>query len=212
MTPDDEIAALLHEVETGKRREIERLGIPPWENEAEVARVANQRITVEEYSEFLVGLISSGYFQTSDEPFVFNPPTEMEWSPGLPGFENWTEWDEFADALRSGRKKEVARLAGVLKQYSETPKEIRELLCDFLQGKNPAPRRRPNNQITPYPSWELQALKYCERLEPTLRDMFLPEQKPKAVKLRAKKIAAAKYEVTVDDMERVRNLPKSRRR
>jgi hypothetical protein len=211
MTRDDEISALLRVLEAEKRREIEQLVIPSWDNEAEVDRAANQRIHVEAYSEFCESLICSGHYQRSGEPFVFMPDLEMEW---LPHFEddlatNWTKWDDFADALRSGRKKEVARLAHLLRK-NPPPKRILDLIADFLQEKNKAPANRPP-KVDARPSNEMWALKYYQLLRLALRDMY-PTQKASEVRRRAKKIAAATYKVTLDDLKRLTSVPKSKRR
>jgi hypothetical protein len=212
MTRDDKIAALLRELEAEKRRSIDQLGVPPWENEVEVARVAEQRIVVEEYSEFCSGLISSGYFQTSDEPFVFIPPIELEWQPDLPEDFNYnrTELDDFAAALESGRKKEVARLAFLLRK-GPPPQRVLNLIADDYEGKIKTSPNRPPGPVRALPSRELKALMFSERLQSTLRDMF-PTHKRNAVKGRAKKIAAAKYAVTVDALEDLIRQGKSRRR
>jgi hypothetical protein len=211
MKRDDEITSLLRNLEAKTRGKIEQLGIPSWHQKTKVARVADQRIMVEEYSKFCSGLISSGYFQNGDEPFVFMPPTETEWFPDFPSLDpNWTQWDDFAEALRSGRKKKVAVLAEVLRGLISPPKHILELTADFLQGKNKVPTNRPPNPVCTQPSREMWALKYYERLEPTLRDMF-PTQYANAVALRAKQIAAARFKVTVDDLKKLASKSKRRR-
>jgi hypothetical protein len=203
MTRDDEIAALLRELEAEKRREIDRLGIPPWENEAEVARVAEQRIMVKEYSNFCAGLISSGHLPNT---FVFNPPIEMEWWPDAPeGFDhNNLQWNAFVDALRSGRKKEVARLASYIRETREQvfyppPRHVFELMLDFLGEKINSSANRPPGSMMPSRARALTALPYHERVLAELHDMFPNND---AVRRRARKIAATKYNVTVNDLER----------
>jgi hypothetical protein len=190
------------------------LGIPPWENEVEVARVAEQRIMVKEYCKFCADLISTGHFQNSDEPFVFNPPIEMEWWPDAPeGCDlNNLHWIGFIDALKSGRKKEVASLASYIKEEREQvfyppPPHVFELMLDFIGGTIERPANRPPGSTLP--SRALTALKYCdEALSPELQDMF-PNH---AVRRQAKKIAAAKYTVTMEDLDRLIYRKKSRRR
>jgi hypothetical protein len=170
-------------------------------------------MVVEDFSEHCAGLISGGYFQRNGEAFVFNPPTDMEWSPIFPSLDpNWTPWDDLAEALRSGRTKEVATLIDLLRGPLHPPTYILDLVADFNQGKNKAPANRPAKVVyTRPPSLAMYALAYFERLQPVLRDMY-PTQRPSAITLQARQIACAEFGAKMDDLKALISLPKSRRR
>jgi hypothetical protein len=211
----EKFAAQFREYSAEKRREIDRLGVPPWEKEAEVARIAHQRIVIAYYFNLICR-------EPPISQFFFYPPISVhEWGqghdPADDEFDDELRWIDFLAALTSGHKIEVADLASNMlkaqeQAYHPPPRLVFESMLNFLSGKI---KGRSGLKV---PSRALNAVEYSKLLLAELRDMFpkhkYREHKVKAndLKRQAKKIAAAMYGVTVDDLERLIYRETDRRR
>jgi hypothetical protein len=204
----EKFAAQFREYLAEKRREIDRLGAPSWENEAEVARIAHQRIVIA----FYFNLICR---RPPISQFFFYPPISVDaWGqwhdPADDEFDDELRWIDFLAALTSGHKKEVADLASEISKTQEQvyhpPLQLVFVsMLNFLSGKI---KGRSGLKV---PSRALNAVEYSKLLLAELRGMF-PKHKANDLKRRAKRIAAAKYKVTVADLDHLTYRETKRRR
>jgi hypothetical protein len=212
-------------------REIDRLGVPPWENEAEVARIAHARTVIRyDYNMFYrrppgfprgAGTELGRYLDAiAASQFVFHPIILRDEEEPDPT-DDELRWLDFLVALTSGHKKEVADLASKISEvkkwmYHPPPWIVFRIvflsMLNFLSGEIKA---RSGSKV---PSRVRNAVEYSKLLLAELRDMF-PTQKYREHKVkandlrrRAKQIAAAKYKLKVADLDHLTYREKKRRR